>query len=190
MIHPIGEWVLREACAQAQAWTQVGSPDLRVSVNISGKQFVEAGFADLVREVLADTGLGAGRLELEITESVLMRDADEAARTVEILRRDGVRVLIDDFGTGYSSLVYLKRLPVDGLKIAQDFVRDVAHDRRDAAIVEAIVGLGRNLGLEVIAEGVETDRQAQALRRLGCPLVQGFHFDRPLEHTEIHRRLT
>jgi diguanylate cyclase (GGDEF)-like protein/PAS domain S-box-containing protein len=190
MIHPIGEWVLRAACAQAREWIDAGFVDLRMAVNLSGKQFAEAGLVDLVRQVLAETGLPPASLELEITETVLMHDAALARRTIDALQQDGVRLAVDDFGTGYSSLVYLKDLPVSRLKIARDFVRDIASDRRDAAIAEAIVALGRNLGVEIVAEGVETEAQASILQGLACPLVQGFHFDRPLGREDIGRRLT
>jgi diguanylate cyclase (GGDEF)-like protein len=190
MIHAIGEWVLREACAQAREWLDAGYPDLRMAVNLSGRQFTEPGLVDLVRRILAETGLDPGHLELEITESVLMQDTDEAIATIEALRADGVQLAIDDFGTGYSSLVYLKQLPVSRLKIAQDFVRGIHHDARDAAIAESVIALGRSLGLDIVAEGVETAQQAAALEKLRCPLVQGFHYDRPLDHSEIPRRLS
>ncbi len=190
MIHPIGEWVLREACTQVKEWLDAGYPDLRVAVNLSGRQFAEAGLVEMVRRILDETGLAARNLELEITESVLMQDAEVAAAIIAELRADGVGVAIDDFGTGYSSLVYLKRLPVSRIKIAPDFVRDIARDERDRAIAEAVITLGRDLGLEIVAEGVETAEQAAMLKKLACPLVQGFHFDHPLEHREIPRRLT
>jgi diguanylate cyclase (GGDEF)-like protein/PAS domain S-box-containing protein len=189
VIHGIGEWVLREACTRTREWLDAGFPDLRMAVNLSGRQFSEPGLADMVRRVLKETGLEPGRLQLEITESVVMQDAEEAAGIIEALRADGVGVAIDDFGTGYSSLVYLKRLPVNCLKIARDFVVDIAGDRQDRAIVSAVIALGRQLDLEIIAEGVETEEQAAALARLGCPQVQGFHFDRPLEQKAMAARL-
>lgn len=190
LILPIGEWVLREACRQAHDWVQAGFANLRVSVNLSSRQFGEPGLVDLVRRVLVETGLEARHLELEITESVLVHEASVARRTIEALRRDGVGLAVDDFGTGYSSLVYIKELPVTRLKISRDFVADIATDPRDEAIARAIVGLGESLGLEIVAEGVETAEQAAALARLNCPLVQGFHFDRPLPSDEIGRRLS
>jgi diguanylate cyclase (GGDEF)-like protein/PAS domain S-box-containing protein len=190
MIHPIGEWVLRQACGQVKEWLEAGYPELRVAVNLSGRQFAETGLVSLVRRVLAETGLPPSCLELEITEGALMHDVREAAATIAELDRDGVSLVIDDFGTGYSSLVYLKRLPVSRLKIAPDFVRDIARDERDRAIVSAVIALGHDLGLDIVAEGVETAEQAAALRDLDCPLVQGFHFDHPLENREIPRRLS
>lgn len=190
LILPIGEWVLRTACAQAREWVQAGRGDLRVAVNLSGRQFGEPGLVGLVRRVLQDVGLEARHLELEINESVLMHDAVVARRTIEALRADGVSLAIDDFGTGHASLVYLKQLPVHRLKISRDFVRDIATDPRDAAIAEAIIGLGRRLGLQIVAEGVESAEQAAILERLECPQVQGFHYDRPLPAEEVGRRLS
>ena len=131
MIHAIGEWVLRQACTQVKEWLDAGYPALRVAVNLSGRQFAEAGLVDLVRRILAETGLAPRHLELEITESVIMQETEVAAATIAELRADGVGLAIDDFGTGYSSLVYLKHLPVSRIKIAPDFVRDIARDERD-----------------------------------------------------------
>jgi diguanylate cyclase (GGDEF)-like protein/PAS domain S-box-containing protein len=188
IIHEIGAWVLRTACAQAREWVEAGFPDLRIAVNLSGKQFAEAGIVDMVRGILADTGLPPRNLELEITEGTLMQDAEEALATLNALREDGIGLAIDDFGTGYSSLVYLRNLPIQRLKIAQDFVHEIEHENRDAAIVRAVIDLGRSLGLDIVAEGVETDRQAAVLERLRCPLVQGFHYDRPLESKDVQSR--
>ncbi|HOX24831.1 MAG TPA: EAL domain-containing protein [Candidatus Krumholzibacteria bacterium] len=190
MIHAIGEWVLRTACAQVKEWLAAGYPDLRVAVNLSGRQFAEAGLVDLVRRILAEADLPARHLELEITESVLMQDQAVAVATVEALRQDGVSLAIDDFGTGYSSLVNLRNLPVSRLKIAREFIRDIDRDRRDAAIAASIITLGRSLGIEIVAEGVETAAQTEVLRTLECPLVQGYHFDHPLAREEISRRMT
>ncbi len=188
IIHDIGTWVLRTACTQAREWITAGFPDLRVAVNLSGKQFAEPGLVELVRGILAETGLDARHLELEITEGTLMQDATVALATLTALRQDGVSLAIDDFGTGYSSLVYLRRLPIQRLKIAPDFVREIHHDNRDAAIVEAVIGMGRNLGLDIVAEGVESAEQAAVLERLACPLVQGFHYDRPLSRDQVGSR--
>lgn len=190
LILPIGEWVLRTACRQTAEWIASGFADLRVAVNLSGRQFIEPGLVEQVRTVLAETGLPPQNLELEITESVLMQDVEQARQTIDTLRTDGVHLAVDDFGTGYSSLLYLKQLPVSRLKISQDFVRDIASDRRDAAIAEAIISLGSSLGLDIVAEGVETGEQAGILEDLNCPQVQGFHYDRPLPEDEVGRRLT
>ena len=190
MIHPIGEWVLRTVCSQVKEWLDAGYPDLRASVNLSGRQFAEPDLVDMVRRILKETGLEAKHLELEITESVLMQDSTEAAATLAALRADGISLAIDDFGTGYSSLVYLKQLPVNRLKIAQDFVQDIDTDDRNVAIAAAIIDLGSRLGLDIIAEGVETKAQAAVLETLNCPQVQGFHYDRPMGRDEIRTRLT
>ena len=189
LIHEIGAWTLRTACAQVKEWLAAGYPDLRVAVNLSGRQFAEPDLVEMVRGILAETGLPARHLELEITESVLMHDAELAVTTIEALRADGVGLTIDDFGAGYSSLSYLKKLPVNRLKLDRAFVRDIDRDPRNAAIAAAIIGLGRSLGLDVVAEGVETAAQAAVLRELDCPMVQGFHFARPLGGTAIERKL-
>lgn len=189
MIYAIGDWVLRTACAQLREWLDAGYPDLRVAVNLSGRQFAEPDLVEDVRAILAEVGLPATHLELEITESVLMHDAALAITTIEALRQDGVRLTIDDFGAGYSSLMYLRNLPVNRLKIDQAFVRDIDKDERNAAIAAAIIGLGNSLGLDVVAEGVETPEQAAVLATLGCPMVQGYHFARPLGREAIGRKL-
>ncbi|OIR01674.1 cyclic di-GMP phosphodiesterase Gmr [mine drainage metagenome] len=180
LIVPLGLWVLREACRQNSAWQAQGYPPLPVSVNISPRQFRERGLVDAVRAALAETGQPPGLLELEITESTLMHDADETLDKLRQIAAMGVRLAVDDFGTGYSSLSYLKRFPVHKLKIDQSFVRDLGDDRDDAAIVAAIIALARALGLKVLAEGVETDAQFTALANFGCLEFQGFLFSRPL----------
>jgi len=189
MIHAIGAWVLRTACGQVKEWLEAGYPDLRVAVNLSGRQFAEPDLVEMVRGILAEVELPARHLELEITESVLMHDADLAIKTIEALRSDGVGLTIDDFGAGYSSLIYLKNLPVNRLKIDREFVREIDRDERNAAIAAAMIELGRSLGLDVVAEGVETAAQAEVLRRLDCPMVQGFHFARPLARAAVIRKL-
>ena len=189
LIHEIGFWVLRTACAQVKEWIAAGHPDLRVAVNLSGRQFAEAGLVDMVRKILIETGLPAANLELEITESVLMHDSDLAVTIIEELRADGVGLTIDDFGIGFSSLMYLKDLPVNRLKIDRAFVHDIDRDPRKTAIAAAIIGLGRSLGMDVVAEGVETAVQAAVLRRLECPMAQGYHFARPQTREAIARKL-
>ena len=186
MIVPLGLWVLREACRQNGAWQAQGYPPLPVSVNISPRQFREKGLVDSVRAILAETGQPPRLLELEITESTLMQDAEETLEKLRQIADMGVRLAVDDFGTGYSSLSYLKRFPVHKLKIDQSFVRDLGVDRDDAAIVAAIIALARALELKVLAEGVETDAQFAKLANFGCVEFQGFLFSRPLapENTE------
>ena len=184
LVVPLSEWVLREACNQNRAWQNQGLAAIRVAVNISALQFRYAGFAKLVQKALAESGLEARWLELEMTESVIMHDAERVIESLEQLKGLGVELAIDDFGTGYSSLSYLKRFPIDRLKIDQSFVRDITSDRDDAAITGAIIGLTRNLGLQTIAEGVETLEQLRFLERHGCDEVQGFLFSKPLTPQE------
>jgi len=180
LIVPLGEWVLRTACREAKRWQDEGAGRLVVSVNLSMRQFRQEDLCERVRAVLDETGLPPDCLELEITESVML-DAANAARTLDGLRRIGVRICIDDFGTGYSSLHYLRRLPIDKLKIDRSFVSDVAKDRTDAAIVSGISAMARNLNVVVTAEGVESEEQAEFLRKLRCHQAQGFYFSKPVQ---------
>jgi len=184
LIVPLGRWVLGEACRQARAWADAGTP-VAVAVNLTAREFQRPDLAGEVAAVLAATGLAPELLRLEITESLAMRDAAATVATLVALRDLGVQIAIDDFGTGYSSLAYLKRLPVDTLKIDKAFVDGLGSDAGDTAIAAAIVALGHTLGLRVIAEGVETAAQAAALRDLGCDFAQGYHFARPLPATEV-----
>jgi diguanylate cyclase (GGDEF)-like protein/PAS domain S-box-containing protein len=179
LINPIGDWVLREACRQARAWQEAGQP-LVVAVNVSPVQFRQPGFVDSVARALADARLDARYLELELTERTVMHDAEHNLGTLSALSAMGVELTLDDFGTGYSSLAYLKRFPVGKLKIDRSFIRDLCVDPDDRAIASTILGIGRSLRLKVLAEGVETEEQCQVLRDMGCVLVQGFHFSRPL----------
>jgi diguanylate cyclase (GGDEF)-like protein len=175
LINPLGDWVLRTACAQLQQFVRAGLPPLRVAVNLSVRQLLQKDFAASVEAVLADTGLAPDLLELEITESTLMENAQDTLAALHRLHSLGVRLSIDDFGTGYSSLSYLKRFPVDIIKIDRSFVRDVPQDADDAAIVSAIIALAHSLRLEVVAEGVETEAQLNFLRGRQCDLMQGYH---------------
>ncbi|QNP58435.1 EAL domain-containing protein [Paenacidovorax monticola] len=181
LILPLGRWVLNTACKLLAQWR--GDPDLAhltMAVNVSSRQFRHADFVDDVARVLAVTGAPAGRLKLELTESLLVEDMETTIATMEALRAHGVGFALDDFGTGYSSLAYLKRMPLDQLKIDQSFVQDLLTDPNDAAIVDTIIGLSRSLGLEVIAEGVESVEQRDLLARAGCRFYQGYLFSRPL----------
>jgi diguanylate cyclase (GGDEF)-like protein/PAS domain S-box-containing protein len=184
LIVPIGEWVLRTACAQQVAWRQAGLTDLRIAVNLSARQFRQPGLDAMVARVLAETGCPAARLELEITESVLMERPDSAAQTLQRLSDMGVQLAIDDFGTGYSSLSYLKRFPINALKIDRSFVRDIAAksaaSNDDGAIAAAVIALAHSMGLTVVAEGVETEQQRDFLRQLHCDQAQGFYFSEPM----------
>jgi diguanylate cyclase (GGDEF)-like protein/PAS domain S-box-containing protein len=181
LIVPIGEGVLHEACRQSLAWQAAGLPAVPIAVNLSAMQFRKPGLESLLRDILAATGLPPALLELELTESIVMNQAEETVAILGRLHALGVRLSIDDFGTGYSSLAYLKRFPIQKLKVDQSFIRDVAHDSNDAAIV----GLAHSLGLEVIAEGVETRAQRDFLHELGCEQAQGYYFSRPLPPAAI-----
>ncbi|MGV7211299.1 EAL domain-containing protein [Oxalobacteraceae bacterium A2-2] len=173
LIVPIGAWVLRTACLQARAWQEAGHGPLRVAVNLSPRQFAEAGLADQVAAVLAETGLAPACLDLELTEGLFMNDVGQAVEQLQRLKALGVAISIDDFGTGYSSLSYLRRFPIDVLKIDRSFVSDIAGD--EAAIVDSIIALAHNLALKVIAEGVETAAQLDYLRGHGCDEYQGYY---------------
>ncbi|MCG8291408.1 putative bifunctional diguanylate cyclase/phosphodiesterase [Pseudomonas entomophila] len=189
LIIPIGEWVLGEACRQMRQWMYQGHDDWRIAVNLSAIQFCHAGLVDSVARALNDNGLPANRLTLEITETTAMRDADASLTVLQRLSDMGVDLSIDDFGTGYSSLMYLKRLPANELKIDRGFVRDLEQDSDDAAIVSAIVALGQALGLRIVAEGVETDRQQDFLTRLGCDSLQGYLLGQPVPPEQFMQRL-
>ena len=180
LILPIGEWALREACRQAYAWQAAGMRPLRVAVNLSAQQFRQKNLVEVVHSALHAARLEPKYLELELTESAVMQDAEKSIETLRQLSDLGVRISVDDFGTGYSSLSYLRRLPLDRLKIDSAFIREVATSRDDAAIVRAIVSLAHHLHLKVIAEGVETPEQLAFLRELGCDQYQGFHHSAPV----------
>ena len=186
LIVPISEWVLRTACAQNAEWQRMGLPPVRVAVNLSGRHLAK--HAELVRhvdEALQATGLAPEHLELELTESILMEDVEAAIQTLGAISERGVKLSIDDFGTGYSSLSYLKRFPIDTLKIDQAFVREIASSEEDSAIVKAVIALAHSLRLNVIAEGVETERQLAFLKDHACDEVQGYFFSRPLPVAEL-----
>jgi len=180
LIVPIGEWVLRAACLQHEAWRRAGLPPLRIGVNLSARQFNQQDVVSTVTRVLHETGCDPRDLSLEITESVVMKDPQSAVETLHELHAMGVHLSIDDFGTGYSSLSYLKRFPIDSLKIDRSFVGDVATDSENAAIVQAVIALAHSLKLEVIAEGVETAEQLAFLRQQRCHQMQGYYFSRPV----------
>ena len=180
LIVPLGRWVLREACAQAKAWIDAGMALDTIAVNVSAMEFQNERFVDEVMETLAVTGLAPERLELELTESVLMKHTKLAAQTLSALRAAGVRLAIDDFGTGYSSLSYLTRFPVDTLKIDQSFIRQISATQPETAIISAVLGIARSLRLRVVAQGVETASELEFLERFGCDEAQGFYFSEPL----------
>jgi diguanylate cyclase (GGDEF)-like protein len=185
VIVDIGDWVLRTALREAQGWHRAGFPDIAIAVNFSAAQFKERDLAARVDAALRDTGMPGHALEMEITETVAMQNAESTIATLRALKRMGVRISIDDFGTGYSSLSYLKRFPIDILKVDKSFVRDIAVDSDDAAIVRTIAALGRTLKLMVVAEGVETQGQVDFLAAEGCDRMQGYLFSRPVESSEL-----
>lgn len=184
LILPLGEWVLRSVCRQIKCWQQFGYSDFRVAVNLSARQF-DNNVPGLVRSAIAETGISPHSLTLEITEGIAMKNVDQNIRMLEELRDLGVHISIDDFGTGYSSLAYLKRFPITMLKIDRSFIRDITVNPDDLAITNAIIAMGQNLKLKVLAEGVETSEQLALLRERGCDLVQGFYFSKPLPAREV-----
>jgi diguanylate cyclase len=187
LIGPIGAWVIREACRQARAWQDDGVPALRVSVNLSASQFRDSGLVESIRRALDDARLQPRYLEVELTESAVMSDPEQSIAILEHLSAMGVLVSVDDFGTGYSSMSYLRRFPIDKLKIDRVFIDEIVSRPEDASIVRAIVSLAHSLRLKVVAEGVETPAQLEFLKTAGCDEYQGYHFSRPLPADEFER---
>jgi EAL domain-containing protein (putative c-di-GMP-specific phosphodiesterase class I) len=185
LIEPIGEWVLQTACLQARAWRERGAGKFQVSVNVSPRQFGNRRLPEIVDAILRRTGVEPETIELEITESCLVNEPERFIVTLNALKELGVRLAIDDFGVGYSSMAYLKAFPVDRLKVDRTFVEGLATSEKDRSILRAIVSLGHNLGMRVLAEGVETAEQHYFLRDVGCDEVQGYFFGMPLPAAEI-----
>jgi EAL domain-containing protein (putative c-di-GMP-specific phosphodiesterase class I) len=185
LIVPIGEWVLRTACAQNKAWQDQGFPPVRMAVNLSPRQFAHENLLQDVARVLEETGLDPDCLELEITESVVMHNPEQAVVLLNRLKAFGIHLSIDDFGTGYSSLNYLKRFPLNTLKIDRTFIRDLPGDADDAAITQAIIAMAHSLRLNVVAEGVETAEQLAFLRDYECDEIQGYYFSKPQPEKDI-----
>jgi EAL domain-containing protein (putative c-di-GMP-specific phosphodiesterase class I) len=191
LIVPLGAWILRAACAELAAWaSDPRTEGLTMAVNVSARQFRHVGFVDELLAVLQETGANPARLKLELTESLLLDDAEGAIERMTQVRSHGVRFSLDDFGTGYSSLSYLKRLPLDQVKIDQSFVRDILANANDAAIARTIVSLAHSMDLRVIAEGVETEEQRAMLAELGCHAWQGYLFHRPAPMAEMLERFS
>jgi diguanylate cyclase (GGDEF)-like protein/PAS domain S-box-containing protein len=180
LIVPLGAWVMKEACQQARDWQAMGLPSIGVAVNLSSRQFRKGDLPQVVREILQETGLEPRLLELELTESIVMDNPAKAEQTMRILKEMGVKLSLDDFGTGYSSLNYLRRFPVDSLKIDRSFIRDVATDPSGASVVTSIIDIAHNLGLTAVAEGVETREQLAFLVDRSCDMFQGYLFSKPL----------
>ncbi|MDP2904461.1 MAG: EAL domain-containing protein [Methylovulum sp.] len=193
LIIPIGEWVLHEACRQHSEWVRQGLPRLRIAVNVSDIQFRQKGFFACVKKIIGDTRIDPNYIELELTESVVMTDPIQTVATLNELKSLGIKLAIDDFGTGHSSLSYLTRLPVDRIKIDQSFIRNIQEVPANEAIVRAIIAMGGSLGLEMIAEGVETLAELECIKRHLCQEVQGYYFSRPIpadEFKDWHQNLT
>jgi EAL domain-containing protein (putative c-di-GMP-specific phosphodiesterase class I) len=189
LIVPLGEWVLRATCRQIRQWRDAGLRVPRISVNVAGQQFRHGALTRLVTAALAQTGVPAQCLGIELTESEVMEDAPANVRTLHELQEIGVNLAIDDFGTGYSSLTYLKRFPLHELKIDRSFVHNVHADADNHAIVAAIIGMAHGLGLVVVAEGVEAREELEVLRMRGCDECQGFLFSRPIAAEPFERLL-
>jgi len=185
LINEIGEWVLRQACLQAKKWLDAGLPRRRIAVNLSARQLADKHFVELLASVLDETKLDPSLLELEITESQVMRQEEGSVARLNEIASMGIQLAVDDFGTGYSSLSYLKRLPISKLKIDQSFVRDITIDPNDAAIVVAIISMANSLDLDTIAEGIETAGQLALLRAKGCRVGQGFYFSVPMAADDL-----
>ena len=188
-IVPIGEWVLRTSCQQLREWEKAGLPRMTVAVNLSARQFQQQDLATQIAEALQKTGLAPHQLDLEITESHAMQDADFTLSVFHDLQLMGVRISIDDFGTGYSSLGFLKQFPINTLKIDRSFVKDLGRDPKDEAIVSAIIVLAHRLGLDVVGEGVETATELEILRKHQCNRMQGFYFSKPLAAADFEALL-
>ena len=184
LILPLGEWVLRSVCGQIKQWNNSGMNGFRVAVNLSARQF-ENNIPSLVAEILAETDVSAQSLGLEITEGIAMKNVDHNIRMLQELKDFGIDISIDDFGTGYSSLAYLKRFPLHTLKIDRTFIQDIVHNSDDREITKAIIAMGQNLNLKVLAEGVETEGQLEILRDSGCDYIQGYYFSRPMPASEM-----
>ena len=189
LIVPIGEWVLRTACARVRAWHRAGFPHLSIAVNLSSRQFQQSGLLRQVTSALEESGMPASALDLEITETNAMQNAEASISTLGSLKELGVSLSMDDFGTGYSSLNYLKRFPIDRIKIDQSFVRDVTQDSDAAAIVAAVIAMAHSLQISVVAEGVETDEQLAILRQSACDEMQGYLFSPPVGEREFEELL-
>jgi EAL domain-containing protein (putative c-di-GMP-specific phosphodiesterase class I) len=180
LIVPIGRWVLKEACAQNMAWQRHGLRPVTIAVNLSPRQFADGQLLHDVDEALLASGMSPVLLQLEVTESMVMRNVPRAIRVLDAIQSRGIRLAIDDFGTGYSSMSLMKQFPIDTIKIDRSFVRDLADDSEDQAIAQAIISMGKALGMTVVAEGVETVEQREFLRAHACDEMQGYLFSKPL----------
>jgi len=184
LIQPIGEWVLRNACKDLARWRAAGLTTVRVAVNLSANQLEDDNIVDTLIGILAENDIPANMLEIEITENILMKDIENGINKLNRISRHGVKIAIDDFGTGYSSLNYLKKLPIDTLKIDRSFIHDMQNNEEDSSIIRAIIAMARGLNLNIISEGVETQEQMEQLRAWRCKNMQGFLFGRPIAESD------
>jgi EAL domain-containing protein (putative c-di-GMP-specific phosphodiesterase class I) len=188
LILPVGDWVLKMACQQLKAWeTHFATSKLTIAVNVSARQFHQANFVEQLTTMVKQYAINPNLLKLELTESMLINNVQEAIVKMQLLKEIGIRISLDDFGTGYSSLQYLKLLPLDQLKIDQSFIKDVNRDRGSGAIVSTIIAMARGLKINVIAEGVETDEQREFLENVGCIHFQGYLFGKPMDIDEVEQ---
>jgi EAL domain-containing protein (putative c-di-GMP-specific phosphodiesterase class I) len=185
LIVPIGRWALKEACAQNMAWQRRGLRPVSMAVNLSPRQFIDEDLLQDIDEALAASGMSPALLQIEVTESMMMRNVSRAIKVLDAIQSRGIRIAIDDFGTGYSSMSLMKQFPIDTIKIDRSFVRDLPDDAEDQAIAQAIISMGRALGMTIVAEGVETVEQQTFLRAHGCDEMQGFLFSRPLPPEQL-----
>jgi len=190
LIGRIGEWVLRTACEQGRKWRDAGLPPFRIAVNLSARQFAQKNLLADVARIMEETGIPADGLEFEITESLVMQNPEHATQMLEKLRAMGISLSLDDFGTGYSSLGYLKRFPINCVKVDRSFIKDIPNDKDDMAITRGVIALGHSLRLKVVAEGVETLEQQSFLTENGCDELQGYLFSKPLGAEELTRLIT
>jgi EAL domain-containing protein (putative c-di-GMP-specific phosphodiesterase class I) len=188
LIVPIGEWVLRTACKQLVKWQNEGLSPIRVAVNVTTKQFRLYNFAEVIADILKETGLQAKFLELELTENIIINNLD-IVKTIHDLKQMGVQIALDDFGTGYSSLNYLRHIPVDRIKIDQSFVQNIDSNRGDDVIIKAIIAMAKSLDLDVLAEGVETQDQLEFLKGQQCAEVQGYYYSKPVSTQDFEKLL-
>jgi EAL domain-containing protein (putative c-di-GMP-specific phosphodiesterase class I) len=189
LIIPLGEWILRQCCKQNKAWQLEGFSPVRVAVNLSNRQFEQKNLLKTISDILQETQLAPEHLELEITESSIMKDPDSSVTLLQELKKTGISIAIDDFGTGHSSLHCLKQLPLDTLKVDRSFVMNIIKNENDTAIAKAIIAMAKNLNLKVVAEGVEDEEQFALLRALGCDEIQGYLFSPPLPAHEFRKFL-
>jgi EAL domain-containing protein (putative c-di-GMP-specific phosphodiesterase class I) len=190
LILPIGTWVLETACAQLKVWEKhPDTRDLKLAVNVSARQFGQPDFVAMTKNIVGQSGIDPSHLKLELTESIVVNNVADTIEKMHQLKALGLTFSMDDFGTGYSSLAYLKRLPLDQLKIDQSFVRDISQDPNDAAIVQTIITMGNTMGMNVIAEGVETQQQLDFLLKHGCNTYQGYLFSRPVPLADFEKLL-